>query len=77
MTLTVLAGLLKSNQESAYKLIRYYHNNPKYWDRQAWVNSVDPDQMPQNAASDQGLHRLPLTTILDTLAGSKIDFFKF
>ena len=26
-----------------------YCNNPKYWDRQAFVNSVDPDQMPQYA----------------------------
>ena len=26
-----------------------YHTNI-----QAWVNSVDPDQMPQNATSDQG-----------------------
>ena len=33
---------------------------PKYLDRQAWANSVDPDQMLQNAASDQGLHCLPL-----------------
>ena len=24
------------------------------------ANSVDPDQMPQNVASDQGLHCLPL-----------------
>ena len=23
-------------------------NNPRYWDRQAWANGVDPDQMPQN-----------------------------
>ena len=37
-----------------------YCNNPKYWDGQAWANSVDPDQMLQNAASDQGLHCLPL-----------------
>ena len=37
-----------------------YSNNPKYWDRQAWANSVDPDQMPHSAASDQGLHFLPL-----------------
>ena len=36
-----------------------YRNNPKYWDRKAFVNSVDPDQTPQNAASDQGLHCLP------------------
>ena len=33
----------------------------KYWDRQTWANSVDPDHMPQNAASDQGLHCLPLS----------------
>ena len=41
-------------------LLSTYHKNPKYWDRQACANSVDPDQMPQNAASDQGLHCLPL-----------------
>ena len=29
-----------------------------YPDRQACVNSVDPDQAPQKAASDQGLHGL-------------------
>ena len=38
----------------------YYRNYSKFWDRQAWPNSVDPDQTPQNAASDQGLHCLPL-----------------
>ena len=27
-----------------------YHNNPKCWHRQACINSVDPDQMLQNAA---------------------------
>ena len=37
-----------------------YHNDPKYWNRQARGNSVDPDQKPQNAFSDQGLHCLPL-----------------
>ena len=37
-----------------------YHNNPKYWDRQAVVNSVDPDQqMQQNAVSHQVLVCLP------------------
>ena len=25
-----------------------YHNYPKYWGRQAWANSVDPDQSLQN-----------------------------
>ena len=34
-------------------------NNPKYLDRQTLANSVDPDQMLQNAPSDQGLHCLP------------------
>ena len=32
----------------------------KYLDRQAWSNSVDPDQMLHSAASDLGLHFLPL-----------------
>ena len=31
-----------------------------YLDRQALANSVEPDQMPQNVASDQGLHCLML-----------------
>ena len=33
---------------------------PVYSDRQAWANSVDPDQTPQNAASDLGLPCLSL-----------------
>ena len=52
---------------------RKHRNNPKYWDRQAWTNSVDPDQTPQNAASDQGLHCLPLVqqqNSLNTSVGS-------
>ena len=36
-----------------------YHNYLMYWDRQACANSVDPDQTPQNAVSDQGLNCLP------------------
>ena len=35
-----------------------FHNNPKYWDRQAFANRVDPDQMLHNVASDQDLHCL-------------------
>ena len=51
-----------------------YHNNPTYWDRQAYVNSIDPDLMPQNTASDQGLHCLPLIQqALATMTGSKMD----
>ena len=39
-------------------------NNTKHWDRQAWTNSVDPDQMQQHAASDQGLHYLSLIQLI-------------
>ena len=49
-----------------------------YSERQAWANSEDPDEMPQNAASHQGLHCLPLIQqILDTTSGSKLYVFKF
>ena len=44
-----------------------YHNSPKYWDRPAWTNNVDPDQMLQNAASNQGYTTCHLSSIiLDT-----------
>ena len=39
-------------------------------------NSVDPDQTPLNAASDQGLHCLPLIQQFYTLTGSKSDVLK-
>ena len=50
-----------------------------YSDRQTLANSVDPDQTPQNATSDQGLHFLPLIqqfAILRKLTGSKMDLLK-
>ena len=37
-----------------------YYNYPKFLDTQIWANSVDPDQTPHKAASDQDLHCLPL-----------------
>ena len=40
--------------------LKQYRMYPKYSDRQTKANSVDPDQTPQNAASDQGLHYLSL-----------------
>ena len=47
-------------------------------DKQAWANSADPDGMPQNVASDQGLHYLPLIQqSLDTRSDSKLYLFKF
>ena len=49
---------------------------PKYPARLTLANSVDPDQTPQNAASDQGLHRLPLIQkYLNARTGSKMDRF--
>ena len=48
-----------------------------YSDRQAWANSLDPDEMPQNAASHLGLHCLPLIQqFLDTTSGSELYWFK-
>ena len=44
--------------------------------RQAWANSIDPDQTPQNAASDQGLHCKPLIQQFYTFILSKIDLLK-
>ena len=45
---------------------------------QAWANCVDPDQMPQNVASDQGLHCLPLIhQILDTSTIGEMESYKF
>ena len=43
-------------------------------DRQTWANSEDPDQMPPNAASDQGLHLWFAShpTVLETSAGNEI-----
>ena len=46
----------------------------KYSDRAVWANSVDPDQTPQNAASDQGLHCLTLIQhVLDTSQGGRMN----
>ena len=54
-----------------------YHNNPKYWDRQAEANSVDPNML-QNMAFDQGLHCLLLDhQFLDSSRGSQMDLFEF
>ena len=40
--------------------------------------TVDPDEMPQNAVSHQGLHCLPLIQqFLDKTLGSELYLFKF
>ena len=67
----LLLSVLKHVFNIFLRSLRKYHNNPRYWDRQAQANSVDPDQM----ASDQGLHCLQSSSnILDTSVGSKNDF---
>ena len=55
-----------------------YHIYHMYTDRQASANSVDPDEMPQKAASHQDLHCLRLVQqFLETTSGSKLYLFKF
>ena len=42
---------------------------------QAWENSIDPDETPQNAAFHLGLHCLALIQLfLDTRLGSTLSF---
>ena len=48
------SGLAKNVGEWVYS---YPHNDPKFSDKQAWANSVDPDQTAP--LSGQGLHCLP------------------
>ena len=49
-----------------------------YLDRQAWANSLDPDEMSHSVASHQCLHYLPLIQqFLDTTLGTKLYLFKF
>ena len=38
-----------ANVKTVYTPPQNIHNNPKYWDRQAFANSVDPYQMLQKA----------------------------
>ena len=59
-------------------IILCYRIYRMYSDRQAWANSVDPNETPQNAASHLGQHCLPLIQqFLDTSSGSKLYLFKF
>ena len=60
-----ILGHIQYLQQTLYVLkfqfaFRSYCDCLKYSDRQAWANSEDPDQMLQYAASDLGLHWLPL-----------------
>ena len=60
-----------------FKSLSIYLIYHVYLGRQAWANSVDPDETLQNPASHQGLHYLPLIQqSLDT-SGWKLYMFKF
>ena len=68
----------KIKRQKLTKIHVKYHIYLMYSDKQAWANSVDPDEMPQNAASHQALHCLPfIQQFLDTISGSKLYLFKF
>ena len=46
------------------------------FDKQAPANNVDPDQTPQNPASDQGLQFATHTSVFGT-TGSKMELLTF
>ena len=49
-----------------------------YSDRQAWANSIDPDETPHSAASHLGLYCLPLIQqFFDITSGSKLYLLNF
>ena len=54
-----------------------YHIFPKYWDRLACANSVYPDQMPQNAASDHSLQCLPLIQQFSDISTGMVNVLNF
>ena len=57
----------KSNINDEHEATQQVHD-PKFLDRQAWANSVDPDQTAPKEQSDQGLHCLQFTLhLLDAL----------
>ena len=54
-----------------------YSSYSRYSDRQAWANIVDPDQTPQNAASDQGQQFPTDSAICRQINSKKIDLVNF
>ena len=68
---TKQTGDSHNNRHTVFTIIMYSN-------RQAWANSIDQDETPQNAASHLGLHCLPLIQqFLDTTSGSELYWFKF
>ena len=63
------------NIKASIPLHRIY---PRCSDRQSGANRVDSDQMPQNAASDQGLHCLAIIQqFLGIQTDSTMDLFEY
>ena len=59
-TINVIPHALRFKIASSWNIHQYPRSrNGIYWDRQAWVNSVDQDHMQQNVASDQALQCVP------------------
>ena len=68
-----LTGESKEDKWVKLILASEYLIHLMYLDRQAWANSVDPDE-----TLHQGLHYLPLIQqFLDTTTSSKLYLFKF
>ena len=66
--------IFSNSMSVCYRNKSNYRNNPKYWDRNTFVNIVDTDQTPQYAPSDQGLHCLPYTQQKTEISrGSRMD----
>ena len=59
ISLFLCQQILISNEYLVY-VEGWYYICSKYSEWQACANSVDPDQTPKNAASDQDLHCLSL-----------------
>ena len=63
------------------RITNKYHIYPTYLDRQAWANNVEPDQIPQDVISNQGLHCLQfIQQVLERSSGvlmCVIFFFNF
>ena len=73
-------GSMKRSQQypNSDKELCQHRIDRMYSDRQDLANSVDPDETPLNAASHQGLHRLPfILQFLETISGSELYLFKF
>ena len=52
----------------------YYHNNPKYWDKQTWANIADSDQMPHDELDQISLQKDIKNSVHNNLCFLIFDF---